>query len=272
MKLKSFYIVALTCILGLGGWFLGRSGPGGQHLTVAAASDLRYALDALTAEFTQLYPDTEVSVSYGSSGNFFAQLSNGAPFDLFLSADITYPKQLIARGLADPASEFVYAEGRLAVWVPVGSALDVALLGLRVTLDPTVARVAIANPEHAPYGRAAEAALGAAGILDAVRSRLVLGENVSQAFQFVQSGAADVGIIALSLVHAPLVHEEGRYWVVPVEAHPRLEQGGVIMRSTVHPDAAARFRGFMISDAGRDLLADFGFTFTAGQSGPRSEP
>lgn len=240
-------------------------------LTIAAASDLRYALDVLAAQFTQRDPGTSVSVSYGSSGSFFAQLSNGAPFDLFLSADITYPKQLVARGLADPASEFVYAEGRLAIWVPVGSAVDVEQLGLRALLDPMVARVAVANPDHAPYGRAAEAALRGAGIFGDVEPKLVLGENVSQAFQFVQSGAADLGVVALSLVQAPVVQGEGRYWVVPAEAHPRLDQGGVIMRSAVHPEAAARFRAFMIGDAGRALLADYGFRVPATPSDPTTE-
>ena len=272
VKHKSLLLVVVICVLGVGGWFMVSPKPVGDRLAIAAASDLRYALDALTAQFSQLRPETAVSVSYGSSGNFFAQLSNGAPFDVFLSADITYPQRLVALGLADAASEFVYAEGRLVIWVPAGSAVDVERLGLRATLDPAVARVAVANPEHAPYGRAAVAALRGAGVFSAVKPRLVLGENVSQAFQFVQSGAADLGIVALSLVRAPVVREAGRYWVVPAEAHPRLEQGGVIMRSAVHPEVAARFRAFMIGDAGRDLLADYGFIVAAAQSGLPSEP
>ena len=149
------------------------------------------------------------------------------------------------------------------MWVAAQSALAIENTGLRVLLDPAVKRIAIANPEHAPYGRAAEAAMQSAGLLDTVRPKLVLGENVSQALQFVESGSADVGVVALSLAGAPAVAGKGRYWIVPAEAHPRLEQGGVIMRTAARPDAARAFRSFLLSDPARATLARFGFQLPA---------
>src|SRR5262249_39922487 len=152
-----------------------------------------------------------------------------APFDLYLSADIDYPRKLMESRLALQESEFVYAVGHLVVWVPNGSKLDLDRLGIRAVADPSVKKLAIANPKHAPYRRAAEAALKKFGIYDDVKDRLVLGENIAQTAQFVESGSADVGIIALSLALAPAMRDKGRYWTVPLDAYPRLEQGGVIL-------------------------------------------
>jgi molybdate transport system substrate-binding protein len=256
----SFVLILLASAVGCG------SGPGSDDtvrrpaaLSVAAASDLRYALNDLVEAFKKDHPDIGVAVSYGSSGNFFAQLANGAPFDIFLSADVSYPRELAARGLALPDSQFTYAEGRLALWVPAASRLQIETLGLNALVDPGVTRVAIANPEHAPYGRAAEAALTSAAILEAVRPKLVFGENVAQALQFVQSGSAEAGIVALSLAGAPPAALAGRYWIVPSDMHPPLEQGGVIMRGASRPDAARAFRAFLLGEPGRALLARYGF-------------
>jgi len=214
-------------------------------VTVAAAADLKFAMDEISRAFRESHPETDVQVAYGSSGNFFAQIQNGAPFDLFLSADIEY-----ARKLDKPV--FTYASGRLAVWVPANSRLD-PKTALR---DPSLARLAIANPSHAPYGRAAEAALRNMEVWDAVRSRVVLGENVAQTMQFVQSGVADAGIVALSLALAPPVRGQGRYWEIPVEDYPRLEQGGAILHDS---PAARQLRDFLLSVAGRRILKEYGF-------------
>ncbi len=162
---------------------------------VAAASDLNAAMADVIARFSANRP-IDVSVSYGSSGTFYAQLSNGAPFDVFLSADAEYPRQLAARGLAQPGGDFVYAIGRLVVWVARESSIDVAHEGLQALAAPSVAHVAIANPEHAPYGRAAVAALRWARLDERVRPKLVFGENVAQALQFAETGAADAAIVA----------------------------------------------------------------------------
>jgi molybdate transport system substrate-binding protein len=236
----------------------GRAQP--HPIRIAAASDLRFALPEVVARLRQRQPALDVQVTYGSSGTFFAQLVNGAPFDLFMSADTDYPKQLAARGLILAGSEFTYGIGRLAVWVPAASLLDVEKNGLQVLLDPRIRHVSIANPATAPYGRAAEAAMRQAGVYDRVRAKLVLGENVAQALQFVQSGSAEVGVVALALAIAPAVKGRGRFWTVPLEMYPRLEQGGVILRSTARADEARAVRAFLIGDEGRAILERYGFS------------
>jgi len=223
-----------------------------RKLSIAAAADLEFALAEAARQFHQQHPQTDLAIDYGSSGNFYAQIRNGAPFDLFLSADVQYPRALAKDGFARADSVFVYADGRLAVWVPASSPLDPAT-ALR---DPAVRRIAIANPQHAPYGRAAEAALRQMGLYDSVQKKLVLGENISQTLQFVQSGAADVGIVALSLAVAPAVRGQGRYWEVPLESYPKMEQGGVIVKESA---AAREFRDWLLAPAGRRLLQQYGF-------------
>jgi molybdate transport system substrate-binding protein len=225
---------------------------------VAAASDLNAALGDLIARFGQSH-DVDVSVSYGSSGNFYAQILNQAPFDVFLSADVAYPNQLAARGLTLPQSEFTYAIGRIVLWAPFASTIDVEQEGLQVLTTPAVTHIAIANPDHAPYGRAAVAALKSAGIYDRVRPKLVIGENIAQALQFAQSGAADVGIVAMSLAAAPAMKGRGRLGEIPVSAYPPIAQGGAILKAAADVDAARAFRGFLLSADGQAILEHYGF-------------
>jgi molybdate transport system substrate-binding protein len=233
--------------------------PARGRVRVAAASDMNTALGEVITRFGAAH-DVDVSVSYGSSGTFYAQLLNRAPFDLFLSADVAYPNQLAARGLTLPQSEFTYAIGRLVVWAPAGSRLDVERDGLQALAGGSIAHIAIANPEHAPYGRAAVAAMQAAGVYDRVRQKLVLGENVAQAMQFVQSGAADAGLVALSLALAPSVKGKGRLFEVPASTYPRLEQGGAILTWAADVDAARALRGFLLSADGQAILKQYGFS------------
>jgi molybdate transport system substrate-binding protein len=228
------------------------------EVAVAAAANLKYALDELVAVFEAQQPGHRVKVTYGSSGNFYAQLAQRAPFDLFLSADTFYPGRLVEDGLALDGALFRYATGRLALWVPPGSTLQVESKGLGALLDPRVKRIAIANPRHAPYGAAAIEALEAAGLHERVRDRLVLGENVGQAAQFVQSRAADAGFIALSLALSPPL-AGGRHFVVPASDHAPLEQGGIIMQWARDPAAARAFRDFVTGEGGRAVLARFGY-------------
>ena len=229
------------------------------ELTIAAAADLRFALDDLVKEFQEKSPAAKINVTYGSSGNFFSQLQNGAPFDLFFSADIEYPRKLAEKGLgADDA--FLYAIGCIVVWVPKDSPVAVEKLGIKSLLEPSIRKIAVANPEHAPYGRAAVAALKTLGIYDQVVSRLVYGENIAQTAQFVQSGAADAGLLALSLAVAPQMREAGRFWQVPLDAYPRMEQGGIILKSTKDPQTARAFRDFVLGDRGREVLKLYGFS------------
>jgi molybdate transport system substrate-binding protein len=219
-----------------------------SSLTVAAAADLQFALNQIAEPFRSAHPGIDLRIVSGSSGNFYNQIRNGAPFDVFLSADIDYPRRLAAR--LDVV--FTYAVGRIVLWVPPRSALDPAT-ALR---DPRLHHLAIANPEHAPYGRAAESALRSLGVYDALKPKLVLGENIAQTFQFAQTGAADAGIVALSLALAPQIRGEGRYWEVPQSLYPPIEQGGILLHDT---PAARDFREALLSDSGRRALTDFGF-------------
>ena len=229
------------------------------QFSIAAAADLEFALDDLVKEFEAKYPATKVNVTYGSSGNFFAQFQSGAPFDVFFSADAAYPRKLAEKGLAAD-DVFLYAIGRIVLWVPEGSPVDMDKLGIKALLEPSVHKIAVANPEHAPYGRAAVAAMKALKVYDQVASRLVYGENIAQTAQFVESGAADVGILALSLAVAPEMRDAGRFWKVPLDAYPAIEQGGVILKSSKNIEMARAFRDFVLGDRGREVLERHGFS------------
>ena len=228
-----------------------------EDLTIAAASDLNFAFREVVAEYEHT-TGNHVRLAFGSSGNFYAQIQQGAPFDLYFSADIGYPKKLIDEGLAVPNSLYQYATGRIVLWVPKESSLAVTK-GMDALLDPAIKTIAIANPKHAPYGRAAVAAMEHAGVYDGVRNRLVLGENISQAAQFVESGAADIGIIALSLALAPAMSTKGTYWEIPAEAHPPLEQGAAIVKASKRADSAKQFLEFVKSPQGLAIMKRYGF-------------
>jgi molybdate transport system substrate-binding protein len=210
-------------------------------------------------EFHTKQPGTTVKVAYGSSGNFFAQLQSRAPFDIYFSADIEYPRKLAEAGDALDTDVFLYAIGRLVMWVPKSSSVDVDTLGMQSLLAPSVRKVAIANPEHAPYGRAAVAAMKSLHVYEQTKSKLVYGENIAQTAQFIQSGTADIGIIALSLALAPQMKDAGRYWEIPVDAYPKLDQGGMILSWTKEPIAARVFRDFVLGRHGREVLKRYGF-------------
>lgn len=233
-------------------------GPDIQPLRIAAAADLRFVLDDIVALFRRQGAEPACAITYASSGSLFAQLVNRAPFDVYLSADVEYVRQLAARDLVAPGSAFTYGFGRLVVWVPASSSLEIDRLGLKALEAPAVARVAIASPEHAPYGRAAEAAMRRADVYEAVRGKLVSGDNVSQALQFVESGAAQAGIVSLSLALAPHAAAGGRFVEVPVDLYPPIEQGGAILRWAANPAAARRFRAVLLSEAGRTVLRQHG--------------
>jgi molybdate transport system substrate-binding protein len=239
-----------------------------QEIRVAAAADLKSALGEVSAQFQKL-AGKKIDVIYGSSGNFYAQIQNGAPFDVFLSADIDYPRKLEAAGLAEPGTLYEYAVGRIVIWMPGDARADLAKLGWKALLEPGVERIAIANPEHAPYGRAAVAALRNAGLYEQVRRRLVYGENIAQAAQFVASGSAQVGILALSLAVSPAM-KEGKRWEIPANMHPPIEQGVVILKSAKDKEGAQAFLAFLKSDAGRKILESYGFMLPP--SGAASAP
>ena len=231
----------------------------GQEIRIAAAADLKFALEELSEQF-QRQTGTKVNATYGSSGNFFSQMQNGAPFDVFFSADIEYPRMLEAAGLAEPGTLYEYAVGRIVIWTPADAKVDVTKQGWKALLDASVKKIAIANPEHAPYGRAAVAALQKAGIYESVKSKLVYGENISQAAQFVQSGNAQAGIVALSLAISPAMRD-GKRWEIPVDMHPALEQGAIVLKKAENKNAARAFLEFVKAPAGRAILTKYGFEF-----------
>lgn len=227
-------------------------------LTLAVASSMQFAMADLLKEFHSLHPELTVKATYGSSGNFFAQIQQQAPFDIFLAADMTYPDKLVQAGLAlDAVSP--YAVGGLVLWVPKASALDVEKQGSAVLNDPAVKKIAIANPKFAPYGAAAVAALKAFKLYAQAEPKLVLGENIAQTAQFVESGAADVGFLALSHALAPAMKNKGRWWEVPAEVYPAIEQGMVILKRSPNAAAARTLREFLLGPAGGRVLQRYGF-------------
>ena len=228
-------------------------------LSVAAAADLSSPLKQLAANYEQK-AGVRLKLSFGSSGMLTQELQNGAPFDVFLSADMDYPRQLVAAGLAEGDSLTLYARGKLVLWTPSDSHLDLQHQGMNVLLDPSVKKIAIANPQHAPYGHAAMAALKHSGLYDRVQDRLVMGENVAQAAQFVESGNAQVGFVALAHARALGMSGKGKYWEVPAEEYPSLEQGAVILIRSQHKQEAADFLRYLGSTEASELLRKYGFT------------
>jgi molybdate transport system substrate-binding protein len=228
-----------------------------QEITVAAAADLQFALHDITARFERESGKT-VKVVYGSSGNFFQQIQNGAPFDLFFSANLEYARKLEASAVAEPGTLYQYATGRIVLWVPTASKLDLKN-NLQSLLDPSIHNIAIANPAHAPYGQAAVSAMKNENVYDRVSHKLVLGENISQAASFVLSGSADAGIIALSLALSPNMRDKGRYIEIPPKDYPPIEQACVILKRSQKKDLALAFLEFFKSAAVAETLRSYGF-------------
>lgn len=234
---------------------LSAAGPG--DLEVAAASDLRFALGEIAAQFERMR-GVRVRVTLGSSGQLAAQIVQGAPFDVFFSADEAFIRTLIRQGAIRLDSVRLYALGRIVLWVRAGSTLDVTQ-GLGTLTDRQVRYVAIANPAHAPYGRAAEDALRSAGAYERVKAKLVLGENVTQALQFAQTGNADAAIVALSLAVAPAVRSAGRYWVIPSDLHRPIRQAAGITTPSRRQPLAEAFLDFVTAGSGGEVLRRYGF-------------
>jgi molybdate transport system substrate-binding protein len=230
-----------------------------QEITVAAAADMNSVLPQLVAAYTEKTGQS-VKLSFGASGGLTNQIENGGPFDVFFSADEQYPRQLIKEDLALKDTLYRYAVGRLVLWVPADSPLVLPELGINALLDPSIKKIAIANPATAPYGRAAEATLRHFGIYDKVSSRLVVGENITQAAQFVETGNAQAGLIALSHAMAPALRDRGRYWKVPLDAYPTLNQAAVVLSRSKQKDAARKFLDFLRTPEAASLLTSYGFT------------
>jgi molybdate transport system substrate-binding protein len=234
-----------------------------ESINIAAASDLKFALDEIISGFNREHTGNQIQVTYGSSGRFHTQISQGAPYDMFFSADIAYPRELAKSGLA--ASEVrSYGLGRIVLW---SSSMNAARMTLASLNDPMIKRIAIANPKHAPYGKRAEEALRAAALWDKLQPKLVFGENISQTAQYVQSGNAQIGIIALSLALGPELAKTGGYSLIPENLHAPLEQGYIITRRGADKPLVKKFAHYIESKKARSVMARYGFKLPDDQSG-----
>ena len=237
-----------------------------MELNVAAASDLKFAMTELAAAYEK-QSGVKLNLVFGSSGNFLAQIHNGAPYDLFFSADELSPRKLNEAGISLSGTFQQYAIGRIVLWAPADAKVDPSESGWRSLLDPGVQKIAIANPDHAPYGRAALEALKNSGYYDQVKDKLVFGENVAQAAQFVQSGNAQIGILAQALISAPNFGP-GHFWEIPRQLYTPLEQYVVALKNPgngnppkedpVREKEALAFVTFVVSRPGHVILAKYG--------------
>ena len=238
----------------------------GQQITIAAAADLRSALDEISSSF-QTETAIQVKAVYGSSGNLFQQIQNGAPFDVFFSANSDYPKKLEAGGLSIPGSYYEYGRGHIVLLASSTSVFDLQK-GLKVLLEPAIKRIAIADPSHAPYGQAAVAALKLQGIYDRVARKIVVAENVAQAASFVTSGAAEIGIVAKSLVVLQSARAQARFAEIPASQYPPIEQACVLLKSSTKQDAARRFLQYVRSRKASKILQRYGFEIPPAKAAP----
>lgn len=226
-----------------------------EKITVVAAADLKFALDEIVMAFKQVHPADQVTVIYGSSGKFHTQIQQGAPYDMYFSADIGFPRKLAKAGLAASAVT-PYAFGRIVLW---SANLNAGQMTLASLTDPKIARVAIANPKHAPYGKRAEEALRASGLWEKIEPKLVYGENIAHTAQYVLTGNAQVGVIALSLAVNPELASKGGYWLIPDTLHEPLEQGFIITKRAKGNTLAKQFADYMGSKTARSVMRRYGF-------------
>lgn len=226
-----------------------------EKLTIAAAADLKFAMAEVVDTFRANRPGDRIEVIYGSSGKFFTQIRNGAPFDLYFSADIAFPRELEKLGLAQGAAR-PYATGRLVLW---SLRPELAKTALKDLPRAPIRKFAIANPQHAPYGLRAKEALEHQGVWAAMQPKLVMGENIAHTAQFVDSGAAEAGIVALALVLSPTMAGKGAWTLLPDAWHAPLEQGYIITRRAAGNRLAADFARYMASEPARAVMRRYGF-------------
>lgn len=245
------FVLALACVTACKDKSPTTSTSPGE-ITVAAAADLTPPFEELGREFEKA-TKTKVVFVFGSTGMLTRQIENGAPFDLFAAANVSYVDELDQKGLIIPDSKAIYARGRITLWTTNDSPLR--LQGVADLARPEVQRVAIANPDHAPYGLAAKQAMQSAGVWDRVQPKLVYGDNIRQTLQFAQTGNVEVAIVALSLS----IQSNGRWTLIPEELHQPIDQGLGIMKSTKNEPAARAFAAFIISPQGKAIMKKYGF-------------
>lgn len=228
-----------------------------QKVSVAAASDLKFALDSIVSVYQNQHPSEKIQVTYGSSGKFFEQIQYNAPFDLYFSADVSYPQKLKAQGFTISEVK-TYGIGRIVIW---SKKINPNIEKMNSLLNPKMNKIAIANPDHAPYGEKAKESMQYYKIYDKVKSKFVYGENISQTAQFVELGAADIGILALSLALSPPMEKAGgNYYVIPEKSHQPLEQGYVVLKHAKNNPNAVKFYNFVATPTAIAILTHFGFT------------
>jgi molybdate transport system substrate-binding protein len=226
-----------------------------EKINIAAAADLKFAMDEIVAKFREVNAKDDVDVIYGSSGKFYTQIQQGAPYDLYFSADIAFPRELAKSGFS--FSEVIqYAIGRIVLW---SATMEANKMSLDSLTSSKISHIAIANPKHAPYGKRAEEALRASRLWERVEPKLVYGENIAHTAQFVQTGNAQVGIIALSLALNPALANKGGYWLIPDTLHAPLEQAFIITKRAQGNDLAKKFADYMRSSATRTIMTKYGF-------------
>jgi len=226
-----------------------------NELHVAAAADLIPAFEEIGRQFEANHK-TKVVYSFGSTGLLARQIENGAPMDVFAAASVEFIDELEQKGLIVPDSKVVYARGRITLWTRKDSQLKVEKITDLASDD--VKRIAIANPDHAPYGTAARDALQAAGIWDAVKEKLVYGDNIRQTLQFADTGNVDVAIVALSLSK----ESDGRWTLIPAELHKPINQALAVIKGTKDEQTARAFADFIAGPDGQSILAKYGFEST----------
>jgi molybdate transport system substrate-binding protein len=226
-----------------------------ESLTIAAAADLKFAMAEVVKNFRAQRPDDKIEVIYGSSGKFFTQIVNDAPFDMYFSADIEYPRELEKKGLTAGATK-PYAVGRIVLW---SLKPELAKTALKDLPNAAIRKFAVANPQHAPYGRRAQEALQHQGVWVAMQPKLVMGENIAHTAQFIDSGAADAGIIALALVLSPNMQGKGAWTLIPDAWHEPLEQGFAITKRAAANRLAKDFADYMAGEPARVVMRRYGF-------------
>ena len=252
LKLPHFFLFSLLLLFVIG--VACRREPARAELTVAAAADLTPAFEEIGREFESAQK-TKVTFVFGSTGLLTRQIENGAPFDVFAAANVSYIDQLDQKGFIVPGTKRIYARGRITMWTTANSSLKIETI--QDLSRAEVTRIAIANPDHAPYGQAAREALERAGIWDKVKPKLVYGDNIRQTLQYAETGNVEVAIVALSLS----VQSKGRWVLIPEELHKPIDQGMGVIKETKAEQSARAFAEFVNGPKGREILGKYGFTF-----------
>lgn len=228
-----------------------------QKVNVAAASNLRYVLEEIKTAYSKIHPNSHVNLIFGASGNLAQQISNGASFDFFMSADNLYPAKLRDKGLTSGALT-VYAYGKLVIY---STSLPVDKNGLDLLKDPSIKRIAIANPASAPYGNRAIELLRNLKLYENLRNSIVIAENISQAAQYAFTGNAEIGFVALSLALAPDMYEKGKFYIIPQKSYKPIEQSCVLIKSKIINKEAIRFRNYALSEASKPIWEKWGYAY-----------